>query len=88
MEPDYTRLDPEERFRQYMAIASVSLGIISLFASLIPICGVLVSLTGIGLGIICRKSESRKMAIIGILMSILGIMISVTYAFLVFLNKP
>jgi len=88
MEPDYSRLDPDERFRHYMALASVSLGIISLCAALIPICGVSISLVGIGLGILSRKSESRKMAIVGILLSILGIMISVTYAFLVFINKP
>lgn len=88
MEPDYGRLDPEERFRNYMALASVSLGVISLCAALIPICGVFISLVGIGLGILSRKSESRKMAIVGILLSILGIMISVTYAFLVYVNKP
>jgi hypothetical protein len=88
MEPDYSRLDPDERYRHYMALASVSLGIISLCASLIPICGVAVSLAGIGLGIACRKSESRKMAIVGIGLSILGFMIAVTYAFLVYVNKP
>jgi hypothetical protein len=88
MEPDYSRLDPDERYRHYMALASVSLGIISLCASLIPICGVAVSLAGIGLGIACRKSESRKMAIVGICISILGFMIAVTYTFLVYVNKP
>jgi hypothetical protein len=88
MEPDYGRLDPEERFRHYMALASISLGVISLCAGLIPICGVLVSLAGIGLGIASRKSENRKMAFIGIGLSILGIMIAVTYEFLVYIKKP
>jgi len=87
MEPDYGRLDPDERYRHYMALASVSLGVISLCAGLIPICGVVISLAGIGLGIASRKSESRKMAIIGILLSILGIMIAVTYEFLEFIKK-
>ncbi len=88
MEPDYTRLDPDERYRHYMALASVSLGIISLCAALIPICGVSISLIGIGLGLLGRKSEHRKMAIIGIGLSVLGIMIAVTYQFLVFIEKP
>jgi len=84
MEPDYGGLDPDERYHRYMAIASVSLGIISLCAALIPICGIISSLAGIGLGILCRKSESRKMAIVGIGLSILGFMIAVTYQFLVY----
>jgi len=87
MEPDYSRLDPEERFRNYMALASVSLGIISLCAALIPICGIISSLAGIGLGILSKRSESRKLAVIGIGLSVLGILISVTYAFLVFIKK-
>ncbi len=87
MEPDYSRLDPDERYRHYMALASVSLGIISLCAALIPICGIIVSFAGFGLGFLSRKSESRKMAMVGILLSILGFMIAVTYAFLVFIKK-
>ena len=87
MEPDYGRLDPDERYRHYMALASVSLGIISLCAGLIPICGVIVSLTGFGLGFYSRKSESRKLAIAGIALSILGLMIALTYQFLVYIKK-
>jgi hypothetical protein len=87
MEPDYSRLDPDERYRHYMALGSVSLGIISLCAGLIPFCGVAIGLAGIGLGILSRKSESRKMAITGILLSILGFMIAVTYAFIKYFSK-
>jgi hypothetical protein len=87
MEPDYGRLDPEERYRHYMALASISLGIISLCAGLIPICGVIVSLAGIGFGLFSRKSESRKIAIAGIAFSILGLMIALTYQFLVYIKK-
>ena len=88
MEPDYGRLDPDERFRHYLALASVSLGVISLCAGVIPICGVLVSLGGIGLGLASKNSENRKLALIGIGLSILGIMIAVTYQFLVYIKKP
>jgi hypothetical protein len=87
MEPDYNRLDPNERYRHYMAIASVSFGIISLFAALVPLCGVSVSLVGFLLGILSKKSESRKIALVGIALSILGFMISVTYQFLVFIKN-
>jgi len=87
MEPDYSGLDPDERYHKYMAIASVSLGIISLCAALIPICGIICSFAGIGLGILCRRSESRKLAVIGIGLSILGFMIAVTYQFLVYFKK-
>jgi hypothetical protein len=87
VEPDYGKLDPEERFHQYMALGSISLGIISLFSGLIPICGVSISMIGITLGIISRKSESRKMAIIGIVLSLLGLFIAVTYQFLVYIKR-
>ena len=87
MEPDYGRLDPDERTLHYMALGSVSLGIISLCAGLIPIVGVFISIAGIGLGLLGRKSESHKMAMIGILLSILGFMIAVTYAFIVYFKK-
>ena len=87
MEPDYNGLDPEERYKRYLALASVSFGIISLFAGLVPICGVIISFAGFGLGFIIRKSESRKMAMAGIGLSILGFMIAVTYAFLQYFKK-
>jgi hypothetical protein len=88
MDPDYGRLDPDERFRQLLALGSVSLGVISLFAGLIPICGIFIGLAGIGMGFSSRKSEHRKMALVGICLSILGIMIAVTYQFLVYIKKP
>jgi hypothetical protein len=87
MEPDYTGLDPEERYKRYMALASASLGIISLCAALLPVCGVAISFTGMALGFLSRKSESRKMALVGIGLSILGFMIAVTYAFLQYFKK-
>jgi len=87
MEPDYQGLDPQERYYRYMAIASVSLGIISLCAALVPICGVFTSFAGFALGIFGRRSESKKMAAIGIGLSILGFMIAVTYAFLEYIKK-
>ena len=73
MEPDFGGLDPEERFHKNMMLASLFFGIIGLCAGLIPICGVTTSLAGIGLGFLGRRSESRKLAVIGIALSVLGI---------------
>ncbi len=85
---DYTELDPEERTNKFMALFSIGLGIISLCAALIPMCGSASSLLGIALGIFGLRSESRTMAKIGIAISILGLLISVVYAFLWFTRQP
>jgi phosphoglycerol transferase MdoB-like AlkP superfamily enzyme len=90
MEPDYSRLDPQERSNKYMALASFFFGMLSLCAGLIPICGGISGIIGIMLGIFGRRSEERKIAAVGIALSALGIMISFIYAFLVFIknNNP
>jgi hypothetical protein len=77
---DYTELDPEERTNKFMALFSIGLGIISLCAALIPMCGGASSLLGIGLGVFGLRSENRKVAIVGICVSILGLLISIIYA--------
>jgi hypothetical protein len=87
LDPDYDSLDPQERTNKYMAIISAALGFISLFAGLIPICGSLIGLVGIGAGYFGRKSEHRKMATIGIVLSSMGIITSLTYMILASLKK-
>ena len=77
---DYTELDPEERTNKFWALFSIGLGIISLCAALIPMCGGASSLLGIGLGWFGLRSANRKMAIVGISISILGLLISIVYA--------
>ena len=81
---DYTELDPEERTNKFMALFSIGLGIISLCAALIPMCGAASSLFGIGLGIFGLRSERRRMANIGIAISALGLLISIVYAIMWF----
>ena len=81
---DYTELDPEERTNKFMALFSIGLGIISLCAALIPMCGGASSLLGIGLGLFGLRSENRKLAMIGISVSILGLLISIVYSILWF----
>jgi len=79
---DYTELDPEERSNKYWALFSVAFGIISLCAALLPICGAASSLLGFGLGMWGLRSTSRKVAIAGISISIIGLLFSITYAYL------
>jgi len=52
----------------------------------VPICGGTTALTGIGLGLFGMRSESRRTAIFGIGASILGILISVVYMVVLFLQ--
>jgi uncharacterized membrane protein YidH (DUF202 family) len=87
LEPDYDSLDPEERTNKFLALIAASLGVLSIIAGLIPICGSIIGLIGIGFGYFGMKSEHRKIAIVGIVLSLLGILISLTYMILVSLNK-
>jgi len=87
MEPDYGKLDPEERTNKFLSIISVTLGLFSLCAGLIPIFGMVVSFAGIGFGIFGRRSESKRLATIGIVISVIGIVVSLVYAYLLYLQK-
>lgn len=87
MEPNYGSVDPEERTNKMMAALSLVLGLISLAAGLVPICGAVVSLAGIGVGIFGRRSESRKLATVGIAICVFGLILSVVYAVFVQIQK-
>ncbi len=87
MEPNYSSLDPEERLNKLLAIISVTIGIFSLCGGLIPIIGIVSGLLGIIAGIFGRRSESRKIALIGISISALGILISFVYALFLFIGR-
>ncbi len=76
---DYTELDPEERTYRLLGLFSVAMGIISLCAAIIPMCGAASSLLGLGLGMIGRRSDNKKMATAGILVSSLGLIIAIVY---------
>jgi hypothetical protein len=88
MEPDYGKMDPEERTNHLLATLSIVLGLLSLCAGLIPIFGLVVSFAGIGLGLFGRRSENKKVATIGIGISVLGVIVSLVYAYLLYLQKP
>lgn len=85
METDPASLDPEVRQNKFFALMSVSLGLLSLCLSIVPACGGILSLLGLALGIISRKSDNEKTAIAGILLSTLGLLIAITFAIFVYL---
>ena len=85
METDPASLDPEVRQNKFLALMSASLGLVSLCAAIVPICGGILSLLGLILGLVSRKSDSEKMAAAGIVLSTLGLLISITFAVFVYL---
>jgi hypothetical protein len=86
LEPDYDSLDPEERTNKFLAIMSAAVGIIGFCAGLIPIAGIIICFIGIVLGYFGMKSEHRKIAIVGIAISSLGLVTSTVFMILVSLH--
>ena len=68
--------------RSGRATAALVLGIVGLFASLVPIIGLPVQIIGLVLGIQSRKSTKRGLAIAGIVLCSIGIVFSVLSALL------
>jgi len=87
MQTDPASLDPEERFNKFYALASAALGLISLCGALLPICGVTLGVLGIVLGLFGRRSENKRIATVGIALSIIGLLIAIIYSILVYINQ-
>lgn len=87
METDPNSLDPELRTARIFAIASPALGLISLCASIIPVCGGVASILGIIVGLSSLKTEHSKSAIAGVAISVLGLLIAITYAIFLYWFK-
>jgi thiamine transporter ThiT len=79
MQSDFDRLDPELRISRQFAIASAAFGVISLCAGIVPACGGITSILGITLGFLSLRAEKSKTAMAGIVISILGILITFMY---------
>ena len=78
--------DPEERLQRFYALASAALGLLSLCAAIIPAAGCITGLAGIGFGIGGRKSDRKQLAMIGISLSIIGMMTAILYSFLLYIS--
>jgi hypothetical protein len=87
MEPDPASLDPELRTARLFAIASPALGLLSLCTAIIPICGGVISVLGVILGMISLKTERTRSAVVGVALSILGLLITITYALFLYAFK-
>lgn len=86
MEPNYQNLDPEERTNKILAAISVFLGAISVCAGILPIIGMIGGLLGLLAGLRGRRSESRKLATAGVLISAFAMLISFVYAIFVYIG--
>lgn len=62
------------------AVASLVLGIVGLLAWLLPIIGLPVTIIGLVLGIGARRSPNSKMATAGIIMSLIGLVLTIANA--------
>jgi hypothetical protein len=84
MQTDPASLDPEERLNKFYALLSSGLGVLSLCAGLIPIAGTVLGIAGIIFGILGRRSESKRLAMAGIILSIVGMLTAVIYSILLY----
>lgn len=80
MEVDPASLDPEERTNKYWSLFSAALGILSLCAALMPVCGGSMALLGLVLGYLGMKSEYYRIAIVGVALSGIGLLTAILYA--------
>ncbi len=78
MDVDPESLDPELQSAKLYALASAALGLISLCAAIIPVCGGIASLLGLIFGGISSRVEKSRMATIGMALS-LGLLITIVY---------
>jgi len=85
---DPNSLDPEVRTAKFLSIASAALGLMSLCLAIIPVCGGVASILGIVLGLYSLKTEHTQTALACVIISGLGILVTIVYAlFLAFFQK-
>lgn len=87
MQIDPASLDPEERFNKFYALMSAGFGLFSLCGALIPILGTILGVLGIVLGILGRRSENKRIALVGISLSFIGLLTAIIYSVLVYIAK-
>ena len=87
MQTDPSSLDPEERLNKFYALISAALGVLSLCAGLVPIAGTALGIAGIVFGVLGRRSENKRLAVAGIVLSIIGALTAVIYSILLYRAK-
>lgn len=84
MQTDPASLDPEERLNKFYALISAALGVLSLCTGLVPVLGTLFGIFGVFFGVLGRRSESKRMAAVGIILSIVGALTAIIYSILLY----
>jgi len=84
MEVDPASLDPELRTANFLSLASAALGLMSLCLAIVPICGGVTSVLGIVFGLFSLKTENSKTALAGVVISTLGVLITIVYSLFLF----
>jgi len=88
MEVDPNSLDPELRTARFLSLASAALGLMSLCLAIVPLCGGVASVLGVIFGLFSLKTENSKTAVAGVVISALGILVTIVYSlFLYFFQK-
>jgi hypothetical protein len=87
MQTDPASLDPEERLNKFYALASAALGLLSLCAGLVPVFGTILGTLGIVSGVLGRRSENKRIATIGIGLSIIGLLTAIIYSILLYMAR-
>ncbi|GAB4496595.1 MAG: hypothetical protein OHK003_02220 [Anaerolineales bacterium] len=84
MQTDPASLDPEERLNKFYALLSAALGALSLCTGVIPALGTIFGSIGIFFGVLGRRSESKRMATAGIILSTVGALTAIIYSILLY----
>ena len=87
MQTDPASLDPEERLNKFYALLSTGLGVLSFCAGLVPALGTIFGIGGIVFGILGRRSERKRMATVGLIISILGLLTAVIFSILLYRER-
>lgn len=84
MDVDPNSLDPELRTARFLSLASAALGLMSLCLAIIPACGGVASVLGVVFGLYSLKTEHSTTALGGVIISGLGILVTIVYALFLF----
>ena len=84
MQTDPASLDPEERLNKFYALLSAGLGVLSFCTGLVPALGTIFGIGGIVFGILGRRSENKRLATVGLILSIVGALTAVIFSILLY----
>ncbi len=77
LEPEILPKPTPDADRCWAGVTALVLGLINLFAWCLPICGAPLAIAGIIIGVVGLKSPNRGISIAGIILSAIGLILSV-----------